>query len=70
MSMEQVAELGYFIISCIEKFQLDGLVGGTPQVWFIPDSSNAGPAEPALLDKLKKKAEKKLDIFKKNLAGI
>jgi 20S proteasome alpha/beta subunit len=41
MTMEQVAELGYFIIRYIEKFELDSTVGvgdGHPQVWLIPHS--------------------------------
>jgi len=37
MTMEQTAELGYFIIRQIEKLELNGSVGGEPQIWFIPD---------------------------------
>ena len=37
MTMEQTAELGYFIIRHVEELQLDNSVGGTPQIWFIPD---------------------------------
>ncbi len=40
MNMEQVAELGYFIIKYIEDFQLTmtvGVNGGIPQIWFMPD---------------------------------
>jgi 20S proteasome alpha/beta subunit len=40
MTMIEVAELGYFIIRCIEKFRLEesvGLDGDHPQVWFIPN---------------------------------
>jgi 20S proteasome alpha/beta subunit len=39
-TMELVAELGYFIIKCIEKFRLEesvGLVDENPQVWYIPN---------------------------------
>lgn len=39
--MEQVAELGYFIIKYIENFELTLTVGvsheGHHQMWFIPD---------------------------------
>jgi 20S proteasome alpha/beta subunit len=41
-TMNQAAELGYFIIKYIETFKLDDTVGvGThePQIWFIPDRS-------------------------------
>jgi 20S proteasome alpha/beta subunit len=40
MTMEQFAELGYFIIRCIEKFRLEGSVGldnEHPQVWYMPN---------------------------------
>jgi 20S proteasome alpha/beta subunit len=40
LTMEQVAELGYFIIKCIEKFKLEesvGLDNENPQVWYIPN---------------------------------
>jgi 20S proteasome alpha/beta subunit len=38
--MEQVAELAYFIIKCIEQFRLEASVGldnENPQVWYIPN---------------------------------
>ncbi|HXG07212.1 MAG TPA: hypothetical protein VNI77_07805 [Nitrososphaera sp.] len=44
MSMEEVAELGYCIIRCIEEFELDTTVGvgnTHPQIWYIPDNSTA-----------------------------
>jgi 20S proteasome alpha/beta subunit len=37
MTMEQVAELGYFIIKYIEDFKLNFTVGGEPMIWFIPN---------------------------------
>jgi hypothetical protein len=46
MNMKQVAELGYFIIKIIEKYELEDTVGlskkqespeSRPQIWFIPD---------------------------------
>jgi len=42
MTMEEVAELGYFIVRYIEKFELDLTVGAgsnAPQIWFLPDNS-------------------------------
>jgi len=38
MTMEQVAEIGYFIIKYIEEFKLNYTVGGEPMIWFIPDN--------------------------------
>ena len=38
MTMEQAAELGYFVIKYIEDFQLNMTVGvgdGIPQIWFV-----------------------------------
>lgn len=43
MNMEKVAELGTFIIKCIERFELDTAVGfgdTRPQFWFVPDLSD------------------------------
>jgi 20S proteasome alpha/beta subunit len=37
MAMEQVAELGYFIVKYIEDFKLNFTVGGEPMIWFIPN---------------------------------
>jgi hypothetical protein len=40
MSMERVAEIGYFVIKYIEELKLDhtvGLADKRPQVWYIPD---------------------------------
>ena len=45
MTMEQTAELGYFIIRCIDKLDLDNSVGGEPQIWFIPDPATGEVGE-------------------------
>ncbi len=48
MTMNQVAELGYFIIKYIEATELDASVGvgnGHPQVWFIPNNPPQGVSE-------------------------
>jgi 20S proteasome alpha/beta subunit len=37
MTMEQVAELAYFIIKYIDDFKLNYTVGGEPTIWFIPN---------------------------------
>lgn len=47
MNMDQTAELGYFVIRYIEKFQLDLSVGTggdkpRPQIHFIPDEKVSG----------------------------
>jgi len=56
LSMEQVAELGYFIIKYIENFELILTVGvghiGYPQNWFIPhDEREEGEREKRLTTK-------------------
>jgi 20S proteasome alpha/beta subunit len=35
MTMEQIAEIGYFIVKYIEKFKLNYTVGGEPMIWFM-----------------------------------
>jgi 20S proteasome alpha/beta subunit len=45
MTMEQVAELGYFIIKYIEDFKLNFTVGGEPMIWFIPDDEKGESGE-------------------------
>jgi 20S proteasome alpha/beta subunit len=40
MTMLQVAELGFFIIKCIQEFELDSTVGigkEYPQIWLVPN---------------------------------
>jgi 20S proteasome alpha/beta subunit len=52
-TMEQVAELGYFILKYIQHFNLDRTVGvdtnDTPQIWFIPDNKDDYCATPEQL---------------------
>jgi 20S proteasome alpha/beta subunit len=50
MNMLEVAELGFFIIKYIDKFELDDSVGigdGYPQVWLIPHQQPPTGATPA-----------------------
>jgi 20S proteasome alpha/beta subunit len=64
MSMEQVAELGYFIIRYIEKFELDSSVGvgsEKPQVWFIPDTGQPMEQSGAVLDTFEAHSQKRLE---------
>jgi 20S proteasome alpha/beta subunit len=62
VTMEQFAELGYFIIRYIDEFKLDNTVGGDPQIWFIPDGekNEVHQADPEMCKKLKDKTEKRL----------
>lgn len=49
MKMLEVAELGFFIIMFIQKFELDNTVGigdGFPQVWLIPHKQSPPGAKP------------------------
>jgi len=82
MTMEQTGELGYFIIKCIDKLELDNSVGGDPQIWFIPDpftgqvSDEERPkydvrqADQQLYEKFKAIAESRLDKLKDSLQQI
>ncbi len=64
---EKVAELGYFIIKFIEKFELDNSVGlatRKPQIWFIPDLSDDDyelSFDSALMEKFDKNIDKELN---------
>lgn len=54
MTLEKLAELGYFIIKYIDKYNLEdrvGLGGQKPQVWFIPEQGNV---EEVILERLEK----------------
>jgi hypothetical protein len=47
LTMNQVGQLGYFIIKYIESFGLDRTVSvgdDKPQIWFLPDQSEAHEA--------------------------
>jgi 20S proteasome alpha/beta subunit len=69
MSMEQVAELGYFIVKYVESFKLDLTVGvdsqsgpyNKPQIWFIPDIGPDFQANPTLLDEFETKTKIRID---------
>jgi len=82
MTMEQTAELGYFIIRHIEKLELDGSVGGTPQIWFIPDppkgqvSEEDKPkyvvrqADQTTIDAFEKRIDDKISKYKESLKQL
>jgi hypothetical protein len=82
MTMQEVAELGYFIIRYIERFQLDNTVGvgnERPQIFFLPDNApadasteeqakyNLHPADSILLEKFEMNTTKNLEKFEMNL---
>lgn len=79
MTMEQVAELGYFIIKYIEGFQLNLTVGvneGYPQIWFVPDrelddhgEKKDYPVNPETRPEQFKKIKKMLPEVLKNMQG-
>lgn len=80
MSMEQVAELGYFIIKYIEAFELDLSVGvaegAHPQIWFLPDgfapdgSCKVFEPNQALLDKLETNTTIRLQRYRNSLPDL
>ncbi len=67
--LRQVAELGYFIIKVIERYQLDETVGldklnehfeNKPQIWFIPDNESDYPASKNILLELEEKINERI----------
>lgn len=75
MTMLQVAELGYFIVKYIEKYELDSSVGvGSehPQIWLIPDAQSLpiDQAPVTWLDAFKKKTESNLQKLDENLRAL
>jgi 20S proteasome alpha/beta subunit len=72
ITMTQVAELGYFIVKYIERFELDSSVGvGSEhlQIWLIPDAQSLpiDQAPATWLDAFKKKTESNLQKLDENL---
>lgn len=78
LTMEQVAELGYFIIKYLEDSKLDTSVGvgdKRPQIWFIPNNvPNEAPeiheGDTALLDRLEINYQKRLKAFQNSIEDI
>jgi len=84
MTMNQVAEIGYFIIKYIEEFELDNAVGvgvQKPQVWFIPDNPPSPridqPADNTIrqatsdeLNRMDNRTEERLNRFEKALRNL
>jgi 20S proteasome alpha/beta subunit len=84
MTMEQFAQLGYFIIRCIEKFGLEGSVGldnENPQVWYIPNhyvedeqqnviENDDREASVQELDRISIRLEKRLKKHENQLANL
>jgi 20S proteasome alpha/beta subunit len=82
-SMEEVAEIGYFIIKYIEAFQLDLTVGVSntppndkPEVWFIPDGIGTGGlttdhhASSTILDNFEERTKERLKLFGSHVDGL
>ncbi len=73
--MEGFAELAYFIIKYLDKFEIDPGVGldaipphGKPQLWFVPNSGELfeGKDRPELMDKFESGSNQMLENFKKH----
>lgn len=69
LTMEQVAELGYFIIKVIERYNLEESVGlgntddifqKKPQIWFIPDNRPDYPASDCLIVEFEGKVNERI----------
>ena len=63
-------ELGYFIIKYIERFELNGNVGGEPQVWFIPDAGKLHELSRDLCNKFNENTDKRLDKHANDLSNL
>ncbi len=70
MTMKQAAELGYFIIKVIERYNLDESVGldkindhfeNKPQIWFIPDNEHDYPTTKNILLELEEKINDRIN---------
>jgi len=84
LTMEQVAEIGYFIIRYIEKLGLDlsvGLDNENPQVWYIPNRyeeneqhqvirNDDRPASNEELDRILIRVERRLKKHEKHLSKL
>jgi hypothetical protein len=72
ITMNQAAELGYFIIKYIERFQLDNTVGlddknckyKHPQIHFIPDNEPDYPCPDEFLESLADSTKTRLERVK------
>ena len=69
LNMKQVAELGYFIIKIIERYNLEESVGlgntddifqKKPQIWFIPDNRPDYPALDCLIIDIEGKVNERI----------
>jgi hypothetical protein len=69
LTMEQVAELGYFIIKVIERYNLEESVGlgntddifqKKPQIWFIPVNRPDYPASDCLIVEFEGKVNERI----------
>lgn len=69
-TMEQIAELGYFLIKYIERFELNGNVGGEPQVWFIPNAGKLRELSLYKRNKFKEITNKRLAKHADDLSGL
>ncbi|MGA9150734.1 MAG: hypothetical protein WBZ36_09155 [Candidatus Nitrosopolaris sp.] len=73
MSMEQVAELGYFAIKYIEDFGLTQTVGVAdkhPQIHYIPDYRQDYPAKEEQLEQFRSKAAVRLKEYEDHLQAL
>jgi len=75
LTMEQVAEIGYFIIRYIEDNDLDNSVGigkHKPLVWFIPQNITQRPyiASEEFLTKVEEKTDGRLSEFLGNIHAL
>lgn len=73
MTMQQIAELGYFTIKYIEKFGLDTTVGVNhrgPQIWFIPNNDKIFEADDTLLGRLERLTQIRLEKYTENIDSL
>jgi 20S proteasome alpha/beta subunit len=77
VTMEDAAELGYFVIRYIEEFKLDLGVGldskppyDKPQIWFVPDSAKGKEMTPELFEKFESSTKERLNKINSTISEL
>jgi hypothetical protein len=74
MSMQGVAELGYFIIRIIEVNELNLTVGleknGHPQIYYIPNQGRVEEANAEKLQAIREKVDERLSSYDSQIQNL
>ncbi|MGB6533213.1 MAG: hypothetical protein WBF33_34415 [Candidatus Nitrosopolaris sp.] len=69
-SMEEIAQLGHFIIRYIEKFELNSQIGGGSQIWFVPNKGELYIPSPNMTEEFDKNTEERLVEHSKSISNL